>query len=233
LPPLPAGVTCPTIEPGPVTLVASGGASAAHRHWRQYRDRRLPDTYKDTRNGLLGSDFSSRLSPWLAWGCISPRRVAHELAAYEAAHGANDGTYWLWFELLWRDFFSLRADHARGDAVAIDPVDPRWRALETAQLGHPFVDAGMRELNATGFLSNRMRQIVASYCIHDLGWPWWVGEAYFARQLVDYDPASNVGNWRYIAGTGADPRGGRHFNVEKQRETYDADDAYTRFWGGR
>ena len=230
LPPLPDGVVCPSIEPPRMSLVASGGSSAAHAHWKQYRERRLPDTYKNTRNDLLGRDSSSRLSPWLAWGCISPRRVAHDLAAYEKAHGANDGTYWLWFELLWRDFFSLRADHARGDAAAIDAFDPRWQVLETARLGHRFVDAGVRELNATGFLGNRMRQIVASYCIHDLGWPWSVGEAYFARHLIDYDPASNVGNWRYIAGSGADPRGGRNFNVEKQREMYDADHAYTRSW---
>ena len=80
---------------------------------------------------------------------------------------------------------------------------------------------------------NRMRQIVASYCIPDLHWPWSVGEAYFARYLIDYDPASNVGNLLYIAGSGADPRSGRHSNIEKQQEMYDADHAYTEFWGER
>jgi len=233
LPPLPDGVVCPTIEPPSVTLIATGGESSACRHWRQYRDRRLPDTYKETRNELLGWDASSKLSPWLAWGCISPRRIAHELAQYEQEYGANEGTYWLWFELLWRDFFSLRADHARGDANIVDTDDSRWHDLTTASLGHPFVDAGVRELNATGFLGNRMRQIVASYCVHELAWPWSIGEAYFARHLIDYDPASNVGNWRYIAGQGADPRGGRRFNIAKQREMYDPDDVYSRFWGPR
>ena len=149
---------------------------------------------------------------------------------YEAEFGANEGTYWLWFELLWRDFFSLLAGHTRGDTGNVDPHDTSWQRLSTARLGHPFVDAGLRELNATGFLGNRMRQIVASYCIHELDWPWTVGEAYFAHHLIDYDPASNVGNWRYIAGQGADPRGGRRFNVDKQREMYDANHAYTRFW---
>jgi deoxyribodipyrimidine photo-lyase len=233
LPPLPDGVVCPTIEPPAVPMIATGGESSAHRHWKQYRDRRLPDTYKQTRNGLLGWNYSSKLSPWLAWGCISPRRIAHDLVLYEQEHGANEGTYWLWFELLWRDFFSLRADHARGVADVVDTNDSRWHCLMAASLGHPFVDAGVRELNATGFLGNRMRQIVASYCIHELEWPWSIGEAYFSRHLIDHDPASNVGNWRYIAGTGADPRGGRRFNIEKQREMYDPDDAYTRFWGGR
>ena len=231
LPPLPDGVVCPTIEPPDVSLIATGGESSARGHWQQYRDRRLPDTYKQTRNGLLGWDYSSKLSPWLAWGCISPRRIAHDLALYEQEFGANEGTYWLWFELLWRDFFSLRADHVKGDADVVDTSGSRWHTLTTARLGHPFVDAGMRELNATGFLGNRMRQIVASYCIHELEWPWSIGEAYFARHLIDYDPASNVGNWRYIAGQGADPRGGRRFNVDKQREMYDPDHAYTRFWG--
>ena len=230
LPPLPEGVVCPTIEVPDTAMIVAGGASSAHRHWRQYRDRRLPDTYKDTRNGLLGWDYSSKLSAWLAWGCISPRRIAHDLALYEEEFGANDGTYWLWFELLWRDFFSLRADHARDAGEPVDAHDERWQILSTARLGHPFVDAGVRELNATGFLGNRMRQIVASYCIHELRWPWPVGESYFARHLIDHDPASNVGNWRYIAGQGADPRGGRHFDVDKQQQMYDSDHAYTRYW---
>jgi deoxyribodipyrimidine photo-lyase len=230
LPPLPAGVVCPTIEVPEVQMIATGGESSALHHWKQYRDRRLPDTYKQTRNGLIGRDYSSKLSPWLAWGCISPRRIAHDLVLYEAEFGANEGTYWLWFELLWRDFFSLLASHTRGDRGTVDPHDTSWQRLSTACLGHPFVDAGLRELNATGFLGNRMRQIVASYCIHELDWPWTVGEAYFAHHLIDYDPASNVGNWRYIAGQGADPRGGRRFNVEKQREMYDANHAYTQFW---
>jgi deoxyribodipyrimidine photo-lyase len=232
LPPLPDGVTCPTIESPAVASPWAGGETAALRHWATYRERRLPDTYKQTRDSLLGWDASSKLSPWLAWGCLSPRRVADDLTRYEARFGANDGTYWLWFELLWRDFFSLRADHTTAPVPAVDPLDPRWQALETARLGHPFVDAGVRELNATGFLGNRMRQIVASACIHDLGWPWWLGAAYFAQELVDHDPASNVGNWRYIAGQGADPRGGRHFDVEKQRAAHDPDGAYTRRWSG-
>jgi deoxyribodipyrimidine photo-lyase len=102
--------------------------------------------------------------------------------------------------------------------------------LAAARLGHPFIEAGIRELNATGFLGNRMRQIVASHCIHELGWPWPVGESYFAEHLIDYDPASNVGNWKYIAGQGADPRGGRRFDIATQQEMYDPDRAYERHW---
>jgi deoxyribodipyrimidine photo-lyase len=199
-------------------------------HWQRYRGRRLPDRYKETRNDLLGWDHSSKLSPWLAWGCLSPRRLADDLARYESEHGANEGTYWLWFEFLWRDFFSWRGEHRPGSTVSIDPADPRFLMLAGARLGHPFIDAGFRELNATGFLGNRMRQIVASFCCHELGWPWQVGAAYFAQELIDHDPASNIGNWRYIAGQGADPRGGRRFDIEKQREMYDPAGEYVRFW---
>ena len=232
LPPLPEGTACPTIDVPAVPLIAPGGASAGLAHWKQYRDRRLPDTYKQTRNDLLGWDASSKLSLWLAWGCLSPRRIALDLAEYEQAYGANEGTYWLWFELLWRDFFSFRADQRGEDGEGIDPDDQRWQDLAAARLGHPLVDAGLRELNATGFLGNRMRQIVASSLIHERRWPWAIGAAYFAAQLIDHDPASNIGNWRYIAGQGADPRGGRHFNVDKQREMYDPANAYARHWGG-
>ena len=237
LPPLPDGVMCPTIVVPDAPMIAHGGEGSARAHWQQYRDRRLPDSYKQTRNGLLGWDYSSKLSPWLAWGCISPRRIATDLAAYEAQYGANDGTYWLWFELMWRDFFALRGEHRTHDHHAVDRMintaGNHWQMMATASTGNSFVDAGLRELNATGFLGNRMRQIVASYCMYERNIPWQVGEAYFAMTLIDYDPASNVGNWSYIAGSGADPRGGRRFSVEKQREMYDADGAYTRTWSAQ
>ena len=103
----------------------------------------------------------------------------------------------------------------------------RWCAGRT---GHAFIDAGIRELAATGWLSNRMRQIVASYLIHDLGCDWRAGAVWFEAQLVDYDVYSNQGNWLYIAGRGTDPRGGRCFDPEKQAAMYDADGAYRAQW---
>ncbi len=90
----------------------------------------------------------------------------------------------------------------------------------------------MNELNATGYLSNRGRQIAASCLVNELGIDWRCGAAYFEQQLVDYDVASNWGNWQYIAGVGADPRGGRHFNLEKQRDLYDPDRHYIERWQG-
>jgi deoxyribodipyrimidine photo-lyase len=88
----------------------------------------------------------------------------------------------------------------------------------------------MHELKATGWMSNRMRQIVASYFIYDLDQDWRVGAAYFESQLIDYDVSSNWGNWAYIAGVGNDPRAGRKFNLEKQEEQYDKEKRYQNLW---
>lgn len=197
--------------------------------------------YKETRNGLLGRHFSSKLSTWLAQGCLSPRRIVHELRAHEASHGANDSTYWLWFELLWREFFrlSLRLHGSAffrfgGLSGGAPPRgnDQRWLNWREGNTGQPFVDACLRELNASGFLSNRGRQIAASYLVHDLQQDWRLGAAWFEQQLIDYDVASNWGNWAYIAGVGHDPRGGRAFNVAMQAERYDPDGTYVATWLG-
>ena len=88
----------------------------------------------------------------------------------------------------------------------------------------------MNQLNETGYLSNRGRQIVASCLIHELALDWRCGAAYFEHQLIDYDVASNWGNWQYIAGVGADPRGGRHFNLAKQTQLYDPENVFINHW---
>jgi len=216
-----------------------GGESYAQAHLKQYLERRLPDSYKETRNQLIGKDYSSKFSPWLAWGCISARDLAAELAAYEKCYGANDGTYWLWFELLWRDYFRFlhfkfgrRLYQERGlSKLAATPFDAigfeKWCSGNT---GESLIDAGMRELRESGYLSNRMRQIVASYWIYDMQGDWRAGAAWFESQLIDYDIYSNQGNWLYIAGRGTDPRGGRPFNVAKQTQVHDPDGIYRRLW---
>lgn len=88
----------------------------------------------------------------------------------------------------------------------------------------------MNELKHTGFMSNRGRQIVASCLVNELSLDWRCGAAYFEQQLIDYDVASNWGNWQYIAGVGADPRGGRHFDIEKQSRIYDPENTYIHTW---
>jgi len=216
-----------------------GGETAGLAHLRSYLQQCLPHTYKATRNQLMGLDYSSKFSPWLAQGALSARRIYAELKQFESEHGANEGTYWLWFELLWRDYFRLLhfkygrrlyqpagligCEKPRHDPDAFD----RWRHGET---GNRLINAGMRELAATGYSSNRMRQILASFLIHELHCDWRAGAAWFESQLVDYDVYSNQGNWLYIAGLGTDPRGGRHFNVEKQAKTHDPDGHYQQLW---
>jgi deoxyribodipyrimidine photo-lyase len=207
-----------------------GGEDRALAYARSYLRSGRAHTYKQTRNGLAGTDFSSKWSPWLALGAVSARRLIALLQDAERDLGANDSTYWLWFELLWRDYFRL---YSVGDAPTVTPTATtegfdRWRSGTT---GQPLVDAAMRELAATGFMSNRMRQIVASYLVHDLHGDWRMGERWFASMLIDYDPWSNMGNWQYVAGIAFDPRGGRRFDPIKQSETYDPDGAYRRLWG--
>ncbi len=198
-------------------------------------------TYKETRDGLTGRDFSSKLSPWLANGCLSPREVYSEVKRYEAEYGASKSTYWLIFELLWRDYFRfMMKKHKnklflkggfKGGASSAGSYNPallqQWVAGQT---GNDFVDACMRELKYTGYMSNRGRQNVASYLCNDLGVDWRYGAAYFEQQLIDYDVCSNWGNWAYIAGVGNDPRENRKFNVDKQAADYDPKAMYRKLW---
>lgn len=198
-------------------------------------------TYKETRNGLIGPDYSTKFSLWLAQGCLSPKYIYHAVKAYEAERGANESTYWVFFELLWRDFFRLQAKKynerifLRGGTK--EEVDPRlrndWKLLRAwieGQTGSPFIDANMREIAQTGFMSNRGRQNVASYLVKDLHVNWQMGAEYFESVLIDYDPASNWGNWNYIAGVGADPRENRYFNILTQANRYDPQGEYAKLW---
>ncbi len=219
----------------------AGGEQAAHARLHDYfwRTNAIAE-YKKTRNGLLGMAYSSKFSPWLAAGSISARRIAAALADYEDRIVANKSTYWLLFELRWREFFhwilaaegsclfqrsGLQGRLDRPTEANADILDAWQRGLT----GLPFVDAGMRELAATGYLSNRARQNVASYLARDLGQDWRYGAAWFEAQLVDYDVASNWGNWATVAGVGTDKRD-NGFNVIAQAERYDASAEYVSHW---
>jgi deoxyribodipyrimidine photo-lyase len=199
-------------------------------------------TYKQTRNALDETDASSRLSPWLASGTLSVRRVAHELARYEVAHERNESTYWLWFELLWREYFHWYGIRHRqrlfaGTGVARSGLQStfyphRFRAWVEGNTEWPLVNACMNQLRETGWISNRARQIVASCFVNELELDWRFGAAWFQEQLVDYDVGSNWGNWQYLGGVGADPKGKRHFNLVKQQEQFDPDGEFVARWGG-
>ena len=218
-----------------------GGEIAALERLQTYfwEENRLKD-YKETRNGLLGSGYSSKFSPWLALGCLSPRQIYQEVKRYEALRISNRSTYWLVFELIWRDFFRFICKK-HGDAVfhsggikdaprRLHFNESRFKAWREGQTGIPFIDANMRELLLTGFMSNRGRQNVASFLVNDLQQDWRAGAAWFESQLIDYDVCSNWGNWNYVAGVGNDPREGRYFNVISQAKRYDVRGDYVRHW---
>lgn len=197
--------------------------------------------YKQTRNQLLGPDYASFCSAYLAQGSLSVRWLWQQIVAFETQIAANESTYWLKFELLWREFFRWQFRKygtrwfSKGAVKGnIDFTAPQVSASQhaafnrwcSAATGIAFVDANMRLLNQSGLMSNRGRQNVASYLIHDLGIDWRLGAAYFEQRLLDYDCASNWGNWAYIAGTGNSTE--RQFNLQKQAQLYDADSSFVK-----
>lgn len=197
-------------------------------------------TYKETRNGMLGPDYSSKFSPWLSLGCLSPRYIYQQVQDYETQRIKNDSTYWLIFELLWRDYFRfICAKHGNAifrqsglQGITI-PWEEDWQKFslwQQGKTGFPLVDANMRELAATGFMSNRGRQNVASFLTKNLGINWQMGAEWFESLLIDYDVCSNWGNWNYTAGVGNDARGFRFFNIIKQSKDYDPEGAYVKHW---
>ena len=223
-------------------ILMHGGETEALRQLNYYLwETDLIADYKETRNGLLGRDYSSKFSAYLSQGCLSPKQVFYEVKAYEKDRQKNKSTYWLIFELLWRDFFRFMAkkhgnkifrpegtkDEAVPEYVEKPELFEKWKEART---GIPFIDANMRELNTTGFMSNRGRQNVASFLVKDLKLNWLLGAEYFESQLVDYDPCSNYGNWNYVAGVGSDPREDRYFNIASQAKRYDPDAAYIKHW---
>ncbi len=225
-------------------LVFRGGEEAGWNRINEWMwDRACLQRYKDTRNGLVGADYSSKLSPWLANGCLSAAQVFWEIQRYEEERVANDSTYWLFFELLWREFFRFvgrRFGHRlfiEGGIKGEETYDSQRDSLKLknwrlGQTQDDFVNANMVELVLTGWMSNRGRQNVASYLIHELGQSWLDGARFFERNLIDFDPCSNYGNWAYLGGVGNDPRPNRAFNLPKQAEIYDSDGSFRKLWLG-
>lgn len=219
-----------------------GGEVAGLRHVSNYFASHRPLEYKATRNALDGWEHSTKFSAWLANGCLSARLVLSALRDFEHRCGANESTYWIFFELLWREYFQWYAEAHGRRLFAFTGIRrrkpltsfyaerfQRWCQGDTP---YPLVNACMKQLNATGYMSNRGRQIVASCFVNELGLDWRYGAAYFEQQLLDYDVAANWGNWQYLAGVGADPRGQRHFDIDKQTRLYDPDHAFIKRWRG-
>ncbi len=210
--------------------------------------------YKASRNELVGTEFSSKFSPFLGIGSLSVRRIWADVLRYQALHGADEGSTWFQQELLWREFFLWseqrhgasfhalggiqgrppNAEPPNGEPPNGEPDRERFRRWTRADSGHPLIDAQLRELLATGYLSNRGRQWVASHFVNELRLPWTWGARFFEWLLIDAQPALNTGNWAYLAGVGSDPRsfGGppRRFDLERQRRLYDPDDTHRQRW---
>ncbi len=229
-------------DDGRTVMAFKGGETEALKRLHYYFwESQAVKKYKQTRNGLLGESYSSKLSAWLSQGCLSPKKIYDELKKFEDEHGANDSTYWLFFELMWRDFFRLMgkkygnyifkkcgpkklAEVKGGNEIQLFEL---WKQGRT---GIPFIDANMKELNQSGFMSNRGRQNTACFLVKDLKVNWQIGAEYFESMLIDYDPCSNWGNWNYIAGVGSDPKEDRYFNIISQAKRYDPQGEYVKHW---
>ena len=218
-----------------------GGELAAKKHMNDYIwTSKAVKHYKKTRNKLIGHHFSSKFSAYLSLGCISARTIYHEVKKFEKEYGKNESTYWLIFELLWRDFFQFQYLKHESHWFEYGGIQQKsWSAPKidrlvveswvNGQTKSDFVNANMIELRKTGYMSNRGRQNAASYLVYDLGQDWRYGAAVFEHYLIDYDVASNIGNWMYIAGVG-NSRQARMFNVDQQQSRYDVKGTFTKFW---
>lgn len=219
-----------------------GGETEGYQRLNTYFfETQAISNYKETRNQMIGENYSTKFSAWLAIGCLSAREIYHEIKTYESQFSANDSTYWLEFELLWRDYFRFMMKKYSNKFFQQAGIQNKTDKLQqhnnelllnwiNGNTGNEFIDANMLELKLTGFMSNRGRQNVASFLCNELKLDWRYGAAYFELQLIDYDVSSNWGNWAYIAGVGNDPRGNRIFNIEKQANDYDKLKTFRNLW---
>ena len=231
-------------EPNNLLKKFIGDENKALRHLNDYFSDLKAHSYKKTRNNLEGWESSTKFSPWLSLGMLSPKQIWNSLINFEFYHKKSDSSYWIFFELLWREYFHFYAKFYKEKLFSFSGINnkkpltsfypQRFASWKNSTTPYPLVNACMKELKETGYLSNRGRQLVASCLVNELSIDWRYGAAYFEEQLIDYDPAVNWGNWQYISGVGSDPRSnngiGRHFNLEKQRQTYDPNMTYTFRW---
>ncbi|WP_370214695.1 DASH family cryptochrome [Mesoflavibacter profundi] len=227
------------VHPNSAFSFKGGETEALKRLEDYFFNTKKLGVYKKTRNGLIGKDFSSKFSPWLANGSISAKHIYYQVKQFEKTHFKNDSTYWLIFELIWRDYFKYVSLKFGNQIFKIDGIlnkDYDWSKNQqkindwiNGKTSEPFVNANMIELKKTGWMSNRGRQNVASYFAKSMELDWRIGAAYFESLLLDYDVHSNYGNWMYVAGVGNDPRD-RKFNVRLQADRYDSNGKYQRLW---
>ncbi|MFC1415781.1 cryptochrome/photolyase family protein [Streptacidiphilus cavernicola] len=211
--------------------LAPGGETAARRRLRAWLGTGL-DGYPEQQDDLAG-DHTSRLSPYLHFGCLSATELAHLTAS-----GGSPGADAFLRQLAWRDFnhqlLAARPDAARhdyrgrGDHWRHAPAElDAWRRGRT---GYPVVDAAMRQLLHEGWMHNRARMFTASFLTKTLYQDWRAGADHFNRHLIDADVANNQLNWQWVAGTGTDTRPNRVLNPLRQAQRFDQDGDYVRRW---
>lgn len=209
-----------------------GGEQAGRERLRRFLEGTVHG-YSDGRNALA-NDTVSRCSPYLHFGCISPREIEHRLDRGEGADAFRR-------QLCWRDFYAHVLGHFPSNArsehqeryrgtIRWSHAEKRFEAWCQGATGYPIVDAGMRQLGREGWMHNRARLLVGSFLTKDLGIDWRWGERWFMRLLLDGDEASNNGNWQWIASVGVDPQPAfrRIFSPTRQQERFDPDGAYVR-----
>lgn len=210
----------------------------AYQLFHNYLSSGKAHSYFETRNALCGEGFSTRLSHLLNLGQISPKTILEMLDAYEKENGSNKSTYWIKFELLWREYFYWLYQYHQEDFFRVNGLDGGDKKLAPISIEnylnhmnkHKLIKAMNKELIETGFLSNRSRQIYVSYLVHETELDWRYGAWFFQYYLKDYDLYSNWGNWLYGSGNGTDSRGPRYFKLSKQLAQFDTQGNYLSIW---
>lgn len=229
------GVPEPVDDPR-ATHAFTGGETQAIDQLQAYLTNCLQSSNQKGRTPVC----SSGLSPWLAVGCISPRQVYWEMIKFQREHHLQNIDP-LMLELLWRDYFRFmfkkhgqkffRSEGFKVEAPDVatnqDDLFENWKNGET---GIPYIDAAMHELNATGYISNYNRQAVATYLTIDLQVDWTKGALYFEEKLIDYSPASNWGNWAFVAGVSNDTKSNRYFNAAKPDSVLESKSGIVNTW---
>ena len=216
-----------------------GGENEAKKRLEEYMN--FIHQYKDTRNAMLEFNNSSKFSPYLSFGTISPKTIYYRLKLQEEKTYESQSSYWLYFELLWRDFFHLVMRYSKNRLFLKTGLKGKlYNFRNDKNLLNDFfmantkvdlIDASINELKKTGWLSNRNRQLVASYFVKNLGLDWRYCAAFFESYLVDYNPASNYGNFAYQAFVGND-KSYRVFDIMKQSNMYNGEQ-YVKYWLGK
>jgi deoxyribodipyrimidine photo-lyase len=228
------GLSEPIDDPRSLTRFIGGEDAALEQLSSYFLNTDQPGVPKSGRNGA-NAEYRSMLSPWLAMGCISMRKVYWEVTTHQPAYGNL-----FILDLLWRDYFRFMFKKhgqkfiaAKETSVASPQLaanqEELFEAWKTGETGVPLVDAIMHELNATGYINNNKRQVVAGYLIHELKVDWTKGAAYFEEKLIDYSPASNWGNWAFIAGIN-DARESRYHVAGKQPIEMESKSEYIDTW---